>query len=46
MIAKVVPPHMDKNWSFQAINATKDLFDLFDKPFVQGEFTKTQLGLE
>lgn len=93
MIAKMIPPHMDKNWSFQAINVTKDqvdnirlafsapevkkanpflqgdnggwvmvefwtkdaidiynaskyLFDLFELPYAQGQFTRKELGLE
>ena len=27
MIAKMIPPHMDKHWSFQAINVTEEEVD-------------------
>lgn len=27
MIAKMIPPHMDKHWSFQAINVTEEQVD-------------------
>lgn len=92
-LARLVPPHFDKNWSFQAINLTEDdvwkirsafshaavqpaspflqgnsggwamvefwtkdkkaidaaakhFFDVFQLPFIEGDFTRKDLGLE
>ena len=46
MIAKMIPPYMDKNWSFQAINVTKDQVDDIRLAFAAPEVSKANPFLQ